>query len=189
MNNPYLDEFLAVDGSNYGSIHSFDHRSKLTKQYAWAVPTERAVKLIVSLGPVVEIGAGNGYWASLIAGVGGDIIAFDEHPYDNRWCNGSYHPIAVGGPEKAGEHPGRALFLCWPPYDTTFAHECLWHYVKAGGQTLIYIGEGSGGCTGDDKFHEQIQDLCYNGGWHRLDCVRLPQWAGIRDYLFVYRKL
>lgn len=193
MNNPYLLEFEACHGDSFryraaNGTEFRDNRSELVRKYSWAVPTERAVRLIASLGPIVEIGAGNGYWASLIAGVGGDILAFDERPYDNKWCNGSYHLIFVGGPEKAGEQPDRALFLCWPPYAEPFADECLRRYVEAGGRTLVYIGEGSGGCTGDDAFHDYIEDLCDSGGWDRIDCVRLPQWEGIHDYLFVYRK-
>lgn len=194
MNNPYLAEFEECHGDSFRYRNATgtafrDNRSLLVKQYSWAVPDERAVKLIASLGPIVEIGAGNGYWASLIASVGGDILAFDERPYDNQWCMGSYHPIAVGGPKAAGERPGRVLFLCWPPYDTSFADECLRRYVEAGGNTLVYIGEGSGGCTGDDAFHDRIQELCDSEGWDQIDCVRLPQWEGIHDYLFVYRKL
>lgn len=115
--NPYLAEFDSFNGSHLFS--SFEARERLVKRYAWAVPTEEAVRVIASHGPVVEIGAGTGYWASLLRQVGTDVVAYDRSPHDNHWCVGTHSLVEVGGPEKASEHPDRTLFLCWPPYDTS----------------------------------------------------------------------
>ena len=35
------------------------------------------------------------------------------------------------------------------------AARCLEHYT---GQRLIYIGEGDGGCTADDQFHQMLEE-------------------------------
>lgn len=53
-------------------------RDYLVHRYAWAVPSPQAIKWIAERCPrIVEIGAGRGYWAKLLAGAGVDILAFD----------------------------------------------------------------------------------------------------------------
>lgn len=32
------------------------------------------------------------------------------------------------------------------------------------GNRFIYVGEGSGGCTGDGKFHDLLEDRWYGNG-------------------------
>jgi len=182
--NPYLDEFNAANGSDLYS--GYEARQKLTQKYAWAVPSEEAVRAIAFYGPVVEIGAGTGYWASLLRQVGTDVVAYDRDlSADNHWCVSGLHSLVeLGGPEKASEHPDRTLFLCWPPYDTPMADDCLAAYEAAGGRTFAYVGEYRGGCTGDDAFHERI-----DAGWESERLIDIPRWGGIHDYLWVYRRV
>jgi hypothetical protein len=35
----------------------------LVKQYAWAVPDDKALNILREFSPLVEVGAGKGYWA------------------------------------------------------------------------------------------------------------------------------
>ena len=35
----------------------------LIEKFAWAVPTEKALDILLSFSPLVELGAGKGYWA------------------------------------------------------------------------------------------------------------------------------
>jgi len=204
--NPLYDLWLdAQGGSSYAGAAYFERaytaRRKAVKHYAWAVPSEEAIRRIVECGPVVEIGAGSGYWASLVAQLGGDIVAFDQHdpesnpdyPFEQGWF-----PVQKGGPEKAAEHSDRALFLCWPPYNAPFAAECLKAYT---GNTLIFVGEGWGGCTADDEFfnilgegygswddegNEIKPDL--GDDWEEVETVTIPRWDGINDYMTIYRR-
>jgi protein-L-isoaspartate O-methyltransferase len=62
------------------------------------VPNEEAIRQIAVLSPIVEVGAGLGYWASLIAKAGADIVAYDnavnEHGQVKHYCNGEdYEPF------------------------------------------------------------------------------------------------
>lgn len=194
MNNPYLEDFKtkAENGRKridiersilFGEAH--DVREELVTQYAWAVPNEAAISKIVGLGPVVEIGAGTGYWASLIAQAGGDILAFDLHPpetspnaYRHRR---EYYPVQPGGSEKAQEHADRVLFLCWPPWDDPMGFCTLTAYRKAGGQRVVYVGEDMHGCTGDDDFHRLLRK-----GYEEVEYCGIPNWYGIHDALSVW---
>lgn len=57
------------------------------------------------------------------------------------------------------------------------------------GDTLIYVGEGPGGCTATLRFwHELGYDEDWNplNGWLHACDVSLPQWPGMHDYLGLY---
>jgi hypothetical protein len=181
LDNPYLAAFEACKGERYDT--DSDNRAALVRRYAWAVPTRSAVLAIVARGPVVEIGAGSGYWASLIRQAGGDVLAFDI-AVGEREHIGTHHPVLRGGPEDAGAHPERTLFLCWPPYDEPMANDALAAYEAAGGQSVVYIGEGSTGCTGDDAFHARLRSLA----WEYETSCQLPNWSGIHDDMSIHQR-
>ena len=132
------------------------------------------------------MGAGLGYWAKLISKAGGDIICFDAFPNKlgiNHFHSSSvnpYYEIKMGFPEDLCFHSNRTLFLCWPPYDNPMASDCLTHYK---GSTVIYIGEGDGGCTADDNFHETLYK-----DFEEIECIFIPQWDGIHDSLTIYKR-
>lgn len=163
-----------------------------TVRYAWAIPDNKSLNMIAEYGPIVEIGCGTGYWAMLLRGRGVDVIAYDETPTVGDHMN-NYHSRAMGQiratawtgvlkgtHEAAALHPDRALFLCWPPYDSPMAYDTLIAYT---GNTLIYIGEGNGGCTGDDVFHHTLEDH-----WTETRSASIPQWDGMHDGLTVYTR-
>lgn len=51
------------------------------------------------------------------------------------------------------------------------------------GDTVIYIGEGRGGCTGDDSFHEKLKFE-----YKLVDVYWIPQHFGIHDQLYIYKR-
>jgi hypothetical protein len=249
----YLDEIASLQKSmldrpwpasmgDGSSIATHTVRRAGCSTYAWAIPSEEALDLIAQHGPIVEIGAGTGYWARLLAGRGVDIICYDMYPpiVDelNGWHDkaGLFYPVNGGGPEIAAEHPDRTLLLCWPPYsptktirivepdeeegwekktaemapgiehtlwykpnaDSHLGSEALKAYEDAGGQKLIYIGEGSGGCTAGPAFHARIGQGCDHWGddvcfcpppaWVEIDDIAIPQWDGIHDHMWILRR-
>lgn len=144
------------------------------------------------------MGSGTGYWAWQLSQLGVDVLAYDAYPpalstenyhhcprNENRELTGehgnSYFPVQTGTPEILAQHADRTLFLCWPPYDEPMAAECLQHYA---GNRLVYIGEGDGGCTGDDAFHEMLEQE-----WEEVASHRLIQWEGIHDWATVYDRV
>lgn len=117
----------------------------LRRSYAWGIPTEEALRCIADHSPlgVVEIGAGTGYWASLLSQPPHSlsVAAYDKTPmvdrtaplegYDRKSALNGYHALATmgnalpfcnveaGGPEAAAAHPDRSLLLCWPPKEAS----------------------------------------------------------------------
>lgn len=180
--NPYLDRFEKLQAV-YGWVR-YEERLSLVREFAWALPDEEAIQLVASYSPIVEIGCGLGYWAALVEDRGGDVVAYDAclDPDSNIYVSdsGAWVDVRIGGPLAAAQHPDRALFLCWPPYDDTLAFDSLAAYR---GDTVIYVGEGEGGCTGDDMFHILLSEE-----WERVADHRIPRFAGINDTLTVYRR-
>jgi len=102
-------------------------------------------------------------------------VAYDLDPWAETWTE-----VLTGGPEQMGQHRDRTLFLCWPPYDTPMG---LGHLVAHAGNWFIYVGEGSGGCTGDDAFHEYLREH-----FECVERVEIPQWDGIYDDLSIWAR-
>lgn len=165
-------------------------RERLVREYAWAIPNDAALEAVSAHGPIVEIGAGNGYWAHELRARSVDVIAYDPHPYQEgeyadlgalgRVDRRDWGEVLEGDQTAAADHPDRSLMICWPSYDLPWAGEALALYA---GDTVIYVGEGGGGCTGDDSFH----DLLYSG--FKVETrVDIPNYFGIRDDLAVWRR-
>jgi len=161
-------------------------RNRLRKRYAYAIPTEEALALVAAYSPLVEIGAGTGYWAHLLSNLGADIIAYDiappGGPQHNAWHGDgpAWREILAGGPEAAARFPERTLLLVWPPYNNTLALDALATY---GGERMIYIGEPMYGCTADDRFFETRAT-----GWEREASCAIPVWEGTHDSISVWRR-
>lgn len=232
--NPYLHEFIRICGTNKNSWERYTKtpfskntnnaltqmlaRNLLVTKYAWAVPNPSVLQQIVKYSPLVEIGAGTGYWAKLITDYGGKIVAYDLFPptlpsesfpklspqiiylddlqnektdkymtevdkikntyeQENR---PRYHYVWSGGPESITTHPKHTLFICWPSYDDPMAVECLKYYRR---DTLIYIGEESGGCCADNEFWKTIESE-----WICVKKMKIHQWFGIHDSLLIFKR-
>jgi hypothetical protein len=199
VENVLLNEYMALhkgverngydtlDTDHQDVIQQFEARDRFTKLYSWAVPNQKAIEALVKHSPVVEIGAGTGYWAALVKAAGGDIVAFDKHPPRLNSEENHYHPhtklfyrVREGTEEIAAEYPDRALFLCWPPYDTSMAWGALHCYT---GKTVIFVGEGSGGCTGNDEFFEIL-----HRDFDQTDEITIPCIPYHCDYMGVYQR-
>jgi hypothetical protein len=201
--NPYHDAWLELGGAEAlyketilarGSV--WEARDRMVRRYAWAIPNEAALRYLVRYSPLVEMGAGNGYWAWAAAARGADIAPYDKTPpgrNQNSWMEEPdsttvspwkcWVPVREGTPEALRAHADRTLFLCWPPYADSMAFECLEHYT---GSTIILIGEDSGGCTGDSFFFERLEDQFEE---IHDEAVTLPQWPGLHDRLTVWRRV
>lgn len=161
-----------------------DIRDMLVRRYAWAVPSTQALAVAAAYGPIVEVGAGSGYWAYLLGLAGAEVAAFDimaplargEYSGSEPWAD-----VACGSAEDAVRaHPERTLFLCWPPADDPMAFRAL-SLTRA--EHLIFVGWQDDDITGSREFHQLIRK-----SWRLVEAVEIPQWPEMRDRLFVYRR-
>jgi hypothetical protein len=176
--NEYFEAYSSVSDEDFLCLESFRTRKDCTRKYSFAIPDEDALKLIAKYSPILEMGAGSGYWAYLLQKEGVDVIAYDNSSWEweTKWTS-----IRHGDPTTLKDmHEDRTLMLCWPNYAEPFAYDCLKNYK---GRYFIYIGEGPGGCTGDDDFHEYLEN-----NFSEVDFYKIPQWFGIHDFLWVYER-
>lgn len=138
--------------------------SDIRLKYSLSIPSGPALAAIKEVGPVVELGAGTGFWAHTLRQAGVDVEAFDLGGWMSRFNpekgleEGSmlmhstrFGKVIEGGPDSARKHTDRALLLVWPDYSGVgfFGRACLQGYH---GNTLIVVGEWEG-CT-----HGAIRD-------------------------------
>lgn len=185
--NPYLEAFAELGGIGPLRWEDVEREVELVKarrvyvvRYAWAIPNDAALEVLARLAPIVEVGAGGGYWAGMLRARGVDVLAYDRRPASLPWADRAWSTVERDGEGVAGEHPGRTLFLCWPPLGEPMAANALRAYR---GRHVVYVGEGPGGCTADDSFHDL---LCQH--FELVEEVDIPQWPGIHDCLEVWRR-
>ena len=198
--NPYLREYEAINPNWAGSWHDWMltddgrdldaltiSRNPMVWRYAWAIPSPEALELVAKHAPIVEVGAGTGYWAHLLEQMGVDVIAYDSNPPSEERWNG-WHPDATtwttvhtaDAGVAAAKHPDRSLFICWPPREDPMAADALAAYE---GDTVLYIGEWIGATCADIRFFELLDDE-----FEDVEGVLVPQWLGMNDRLLVFRR-
>lgn len=139
--------------------------------YAYAIPSPETLDWMSAFcegRPVVELGAGRGYWAAQLVSSGMRVEAYDVEPPD-KVENVSFPQAGqqadvwhtVGDlaefERDAADRSEQVLFLCWPPgWGNTMASEALATFEKAGGRRLIFVGQPQGGMTGDDAFFDAL---------------------------------
>lgn len=202
----------AFDRAMSSGIDLEDVRAGLIARYGFGIPTEPALDAITRCSPggVVEIGAGTGYWAHLLHQRGVDIVAYDRDPPPsprNRWFAGTepWHAVQRGDHDDAARHPDRTLLLVWPTRNEIWAAAAVERYHDAGGASVVHVGEGPGGHTGDDVFHALLGELdtctqcdygvatapCVCGveaRWRRTGTIALPHWPGCHDDAHLYTR-
>jgi hypothetical protein len=135
--------------------------SMLSQCYSYVFPSASVLAMLSQLGPLVEIGAGTGYWAYKLHAMGVDVVAFDQAPPDGERAN-RYHAktetwthVLQGDHTVLSDYPDRALFLCWPPLFSALG-ECLSYY---NGDTVAYIGDDGYRTARLDHLHETFSQV------------------------------
>jgi len=194
--NPYFLKIMSIIDKNKNldikeqiSI-LLEVRDSLVTEYSFTIPYYDILKRISFFSPVVEIGAGSGYWARCLSKMGVDVVAYDilppgeNLPWEwqrcNSWFDDSWYNIIEGDERVASLHSDRALFLAWPMPMSPMAYNALHNYKKAGGKTVIYIGDPHPASSGDENFYEMLF------AQKKIEEVDLYGWPGIREKLLIY---
>jgi hypothetical protein len=164
---------------------AFERRVACVRRYAFGVPNRAALEAIARYAPIVELGAGTGYWAYLLRNRGVDIVAYDAAPPGQAPNAYKFEPrawtqVVLGGVEVLDQYANRTLFLCWPGYQDTFADAALARFT---GHVLIYVGEQAGGHTANDAFFDRL-----GRDWAAGEQVAIPQWSGAHDCLSIFHR-
>lgn len=162
-------------------------RDLFVKMFTWAIPNKIAlngIKHFVGDNKVLEIGAGNGFWAGLLSANGvTNIIAIDIFSAGYSFLpENTFYPVINMSSEIAlTEHSDAdTLISIWPPYNEPMATNALRAFT---GSKFVYIGEGWGGCNADDDFFREL-DL----NWTLVETIEIKKWKSIYDSLELYTR-
>lgn len=166
-------------------VHAEEHRFsrvvdeyRVLARYSEAVATADAVRRLAALGPIVEVGAGGGYWARLIRDVGGDVIATDA---DGDWYGDVVPWIEVQRLEAVTavqQHPERVVLSCWPPRPYGY----MTHVLEAALQsTVALVTDGRNGRVDQDPLYARL-----DSSWTLAETIDLPRWPGRFDSLMLW---
>lgn len=146
----------------------FLSREDFIRRYGFAILWSGAIEAIRPHAPLVEIGAGSGYWTYELQSHGIDCIATDtmegkygfftkDNPNDpeRRWKKQYVEIEKLNSVEAVRKYPNRNILTVWPDYDAPWAADSLDIFT---GRTVIYMGEGYGNATADDRFHELLDE-------------------------------
>jgi hypothetical protein len=208
IENPYFDEWLKQinqqpareelihladadrDFDAVSSILTF--RKQYVQRYAHAIPTITALEAIGTFGPILEIGAGTGYWAWLLRRRGVDIACYDKEPpgvpgHSNRFHGtGStcWTDVLTGDETAVALHPERTLFLCWPPPHDEMPLRAITAYQ---GEVFIFVGElplpWRKRVTTSQRFLSEL-----GSNWEPIQAIELPHWEICCDNLYVFKR-
>lgn len=131
---------------------------------------------------ILEVGAGNGLWSSILSARGLDVIATDDSSETKDEC--IYGNVEILDATRALEKYGDdvdVLFLCWC---RGFITEKDLANFK--GKYIMTIGEGRDGCTSNGC----IDDLQKNHlEWTIMKEINIPHWIWIYDWLIIYERI
>lgn len=139
---------------------------------------------------VLEIMSGRGYLSKGLKDRGVLIKASDDRSWHNKlnWerCYIETENLdAIKSVEKYGREAD-VIIMSWCPYQSTMDYSVLEMMRKVNPNCiLLVIGEGYGGCTGSDIFHQNMKQV-YNNVSDRLNDV-FEQWSGVNDRVYIVK--
>lgn len=178
--------FYSSKMSSDENMEIWRKREDYRKSISWHIPNEDLIDCLFKNSPIISVGSGYGYSESIANQKGCDIICTDiSNGSDNKWCHEGIKRmeiIKMEASEAIQNHSERNVFMAWPPYDNPMAYEVVKKMCV--GRILIYVGEGYGGCTGDDNFFEYVSK-----NFEEIEQITIDSWSGIYDNCTVYKKI
>jgi hypothetical protein len=161
-------------------------RDTYVKLFGFALPCAEAIDALVALGPIVEVGAGSGYWSAILSSRGADVIATDiaEPGKGNSYGArvGMHFPIAqMPAADAIKRYRGRTILSCWPCKKSPWLADALVHTRTS--QFVAIVGEYRHGVTGTSGLFDLLEEQFVD-----LGSVELPVFPGLCDRLYLYRR-
>jgi len=172
--------FAGLDEATTGRLRLA--RKAFTRRWGFSIPCREAVEALRELGPLLEVGAGAGYWSSLLQSAGGDVIASDPAPRANPhgFETGRYTGIAaLSASEAIQAYADRSVFCSWPTEGEAWAAEAF--ELIQPGLHLALIGTDRGGITGNDALFDLLE-----AGFRLETTIAIPQFPQVNDHLAIY---
>jgi hypothetical protein len=203
LSNPYLldvEHTLGIQDGRVLEAHPYAYAliKVWRREYAYALPDDDLIRRIAGDSPIVEVGAGLGYWSWLLRQAGAEVRATDCRPpaqyYDMRGRlastpgrrpgrpNDWFEPrpawtlveVADAAAAAAAAPETAALLIVWPPYADPMAAAALRAFR---GAVVWYVGEGRGGACADAAFFDELENA-----WEPDELHALIRFPGMHDW-------
>jgi acetyltransferase-like isoleucine patch superfamily enzyme len=153
-------------------------RRAFVERWGFSIPCAEAVAALRTLGPLVEIGCGAGYWSALLRNAGHDVVATDREAHGSGGCGEAQQ---MGAVEAVERFPDRDVFCSWPTAGEPWALGAAWRLAP--GRAFALIGDGPGGMTGTRGFYRYLATR-----FDKLAEIDLPNFPQHTDRLTIWRK-
>jgi hypothetical protein len=183
-----LTAYLTGRDMMSNSIKELRAREEYIPKFGFAILGSRDVEQLRRFAPLLEVGAGSGYWAYELRKAGIEVVATDPNTerfhhghgepvgWDNKWTE----VLPLNALEAVQQYPHHNLLMVWPSLGGDWAAEAVEHHK---GEYVLYVGEGDGGCTGNDRLHGILE-----GQFEEAGMIEIPQFWGLHDRLWIYHR-
>lgn len=176
------------------NIALMNMRDTYIHQYGFYIVSEGFIENTVNYfgkSKILEVGAGSGFLSACLQKSGIEVVPTDAHLINNSYGFKTLHTEIVEEDSvkflKNNKKYFDVVLMSWPNYSSSFAYNIVKNMDS--GQILIYIGEGYGGCTGDDKFFEYMEK---NTEILEKETNKFNEssfsWIGIHDRVNIFKK-
>ena len=142
-------------------------KNLVARRWCCAVPSPDILKEISAHSPIIEIGAGNGYWADQLKRLGTDISAYDN----GSDYQAKFFDVAEVSKDILIASTNRTLLLVWPSDGLNWAYDLVDQYKW---EKIIYIGEWRDGHMATSPFFDTLEsDYTVS---KVLPMCRYPDW-------------
>lgn len=169
----YRDAGLSWGDEGWEPIDNTDPLSEFPEY----VPTDQAIQTLVDLGPVLEVGAGNGYWAHVVNENGGDCLPTDLHPQytgGKKWT----HVREADGVDAVNDYPNRAVVMCHPSGADRWSERVLDAITT---QPFVFIGAWFPGPDANPWFFKRLAE-----NWTLSEEFPIYNWASSHAHGYVF---
>ena len=186
----------------YDTIALTEERQHFIEEFGFSLPTAEALALLVAGGPLLEVGAGSGYWSRLVAQQGGDVVASDprlermygfEHARHLEDAPVRVPWLDIEAKTAVRRFPKRNVFSSWPSLNKTWLRQAM--RAMRPGRTLFVVREESAAedstwaelhlnfrCAASLELlswhhcHDRFEAWKKRGGPHRRPDPEKPAW-------------
>jgi hypothetical protein len=159
-------------------------RQAFVRQWGFSLPCREAVTALRGFGPILEVGAGTGFWTTVMRAAGHDMIATDLaaglSPYG---FSVSRHAEVeqLSAVDAVRKYPDRDLFCSWPSENEPWAAEAVGE-LRAG-RKLALILDDRGTITGDDNLRRVLAER-----YRALEMIEIPRFPGLHDRMRLFER-
>jgi SAM-dependent methyltransferase len=151
-------DYWTFSGIKNTSI-TFEIRSRYLLSIGYHIVTTELINSLTNLlrnKRVIELGCGTGFLVQSLRDKNIDISGVDDSSF--RYYKNNFAPNHCINFDftKLDINEYDALIAAWPNYEDNAINSVISRMKP--NQLLFYVGEGYGGCTGNDEFHSILED-------------------------------